>query len=190
MNENKLKHRKKLKHYNMPYHAHELTFSCYHRNDYFKNPAACNIFIEKLGYIKDKFNFKLWAYVLMPNHVHLLILTAKESYNISMTLQNIKGSASTLYRQWMIENCPVKIDGFCVNAKGRKVFRCWQPRGGFDINLWSVKAIHCSINYIEGNPVRAGLAETPEEWLWLSAWARLMKPGLVSDFNDVPVLMK
>ena len=70
------------------------------------------------------------------------------------------------------------------------MFRIWQPGGGFDRNLWSAKAIHYSINYIEGNPVRAGLVETPEEWLWSSARARLMNTELVSDFNDVPVLMK
>lgn len=126
----------------------------------------------------------------MPNHVHLLILPEKESYNISTILQNIKRSAATLYHQWMIENCPEKIDGYCVNAKGKKVFRYWRQGGGFDRNLWSAKAIHCSINYIEGNPVRSGLAETPKEWLWSSAWDRFMEPGFVPYYYDIPVLLK
>jgi len=80
--------------------------------------------------------------------------------------------------------------GVLEREKGKNVFRVWQPGGGFDRNLWSAKAIHYSINYIEGNPVRAGFVETSEEWLWSSAWARLMKPELISDLNNLPVLIK
>ena len=89
-----------------------------------------------------------------------------------------------------MENVPEVANDFCVNVKGKRIFRIWQPGGGFDRNLWSAKAIHYSINYIEGNPVRAGLANVPEEWKWSAAWARLMKSGLVSELNDVPVLMQ
>jgi len=52
-----------------------------------------------------------------------------------------------------------------VIKKGKKGFRVWEPGGGFDRNLWSVKAIHYTIRYIEGNPVRAELVVNPEDWL-------------------------
>ncbi len=45
----KAKHRQKVKHYNTPRHAHELTFSCYHRYPYLESPKACSIFLEELG---------------------------------------------------------------------------------------------------------------------------------------------
>ena len=179
MSEYKLNYRKKLKHYNIPYHAHELTFSCYHRYDYLKDPVVCNILFEELGYVKEKFNFKIWAYVLMPNHVHLLIFP-----------QHIKGKSASRYREYILDCSPEIFEYFCVISKGKKVFRLWQVGGGFDRNLWSAQAIHYSINYIEGNPVRAGLTEAPEEWMWSSARARLMNAELVSDLNDVPVFKK
>ena len=69
----------------------------------------------------------------------------------------------------------------CVLYKGKKVFRFWQTGGGFDRNLWNAKAIHSSINYIEANPVRAGLVEKPEDWQWSSAHARVYKEGLIPD---------
>ena len=52
------------------------------------------------------------------------------------------------------------------------------------------KAIHYSIRYIEGNPVRAELVENLENWLWSSANERFTKSGLISDLDDVPILMK
>ncbi len=62
--------------------------------------------------------------------------------------------------------------------------------GGFDRNLWSANAIHSSIDYIEVNPVGAGLVEDPEDWKWSSARARRYKKGLVPDDSDIPFLMK
>jgi len=48
---------KKLKHYNTPGHAHELTFSCYRRKDYQKDPVACEIFLFELEkVVPDRFN--------------------------------------------------------------------------------------------------------------------------------------
>lgn len=190
MSEIKFKKRKKLKHYNISYHAHELTFSCYHRNPYLNDSVLCEFFIEELALAKSIFNFKIWAFVLMPNHVHLLIYAINETYDISTILQHIKGKSSSRYRKIILDRTPDRFDSFCIKLKGKNVFRIWQTGGGFDRNLWSAKAIHYSINYIEGNPVRAGFVETPEEWLWSSAWARLMKPELISDLNDLPVLIK
>jgi len=67
---------------------------------------------------------------------------------------------------------PGRYDILCIKAGTKKVFRFRQARGGFDRNLWNTKAIHSSINYIEYNPVRAGLVNAPEEWQWSSAHTR------------------
>ena len=56
--------------------------------------------------------------------------------------------------------------------------------------MWNARAIHSSINYIEYNPVRAGLVNAPEEWLWSSAHARYTNKGLLPDDLDIPVLTK
>ncbi len=182
--------RKKIKHYNIPYHAHELTFSCYHRYDYLNDPILCEYFIEGLVLAKEMFYFKIWAFVLMPNHVHLLIYPIHETYDISIILQYIKGKSSSRYRKTILDHAPDRFDSFCVKSKGKKVFRIWQTGGGFDRNLWSAKAIHYTINYIEGNPVRAGFVETPEAWKWSSAYQRSLNTRLVCDLDDVPMLMK
>ena len=100
----------------------------------------------------------------MPNHVHLLIYPYKKHYNVSVILQSIKGKMSTNYRNFLIKNNPELFENMCIKSSKKKVFRLWQAGGGFDRNLWSAKAVHSSIKYIEANPVRAELVEKTEDW--------------------------
>ncbi len=126
----------------------------------------------------------------MPNHVHLFIYPTQNEYKISAILQSIKGKTSKRYRDILLAESPEKYDKLCIKAGTKKVFRFWQAGGGFDRNLWNAKAIHSSVNYIEYNPVRAGLVNTPEDWQYSSAHARYTNKGLLPDNLDIPVLMK
>ena len=83
-------HRKRLKRYNIPNHARELTFSCFRKYPYFIDPIACWIFLDQLSLMRDTYDFELWAYVIMPEHVHLLIHPFTEEYSIGRILRRIK----------------------------------------------------------------------------------------------------
>ena len=74
---------KKLKHYDLPYHAHELTFSCYRRRNFLINEMASQWLVESIEKDRIKCNFTLWADVFMPNHVHLLIYSLQEDHSIA-----------------------------------------------------------------------------------------------------------
>jgi len=126
----------------------------------------------------------------MPNHVHLFIYPTQNEYKIAAILQSIKGKTSKRYRDILLAERPEIYDKLCIKAGNKKVFRFWQAGGGFDRNLWNAKAIHNSVNYIEYNPVRAGLVNAPEEWQWSSARTRYPNKGLLPDDLDIPVLMK
>ena len=190
MNEIKSTYRRKVKHYDISFHAHELTFSCYHRYNYLNDTAVCKIFLEELEAARIRFDFKIWAYVLMPNHVHLLIFPKKKKYQTAKILQHIKAKTAQRYRKKILAESPEQFEQYCVTCKGVRVFRLWQAGAGFDRNLWNPKAIHNVIGYIEGNPVRAKLVEKPEDWPWSSARARQTRMGSMSDTIDVPFLMK
>ena len=97
---------------------------------------------------------------------------------------------STNYRNLLIKDNPELFDKMCINIGKKIVFRFWQAGGGFDRNHCNAKAIHYSINYIEANPVRAGLVKNPEDWKWSSARARRYQEGLIPDDFELPVLMK
>jgi putative transposase len=82
--------KKSCKRYNIPGHAHELTFSCYKNQKFLLSDRTCQWLIDSIEKAREKHNFSLWAFVFMPDHVHLLIKPMDEDYNISNILKDIK----------------------------------------------------------------------------------------------------
>jgi putative transposase len=54
-------------------HLHFITCSCYRRLPLFASARAKNLFVKILGEVRNRYGFALAGYVVMPNHVHLLI---------------------------------------------------------------------------------------------------------------------
>jgi putative transposase len=54
-------------------HLHFITFSCYRRLPFLRTPRARNLFVQILGEVRELYKFSLVGYVVMPEHVHLLI---------------------------------------------------------------------------------------------------------------------
>lgn len=94
------------------------------------------------------FDIKMYHYVLMPNHVHTLMIPSE------------KGLSSLMH---MIQSSYAKY--FC--KKYEYVGRVWQGRYK-NILIDSDAYLFACGNYIELNPVRAGLADTPENWIYSS----------------------
>lgn len=161
---------KTRKSYNDPGHAHELTFTTYHRVPLFASEALCSLFLECLSEARKKHEFEIWAFVLMSDHVHLLVWPINERYSMPTILKAIKQPfARRLTNLWR-ETAPEKLTPHLITwPSGRTEVRIWQQGGGYDRNMTSKKAIHASIDYIHNNPVVAGLAQTPCEYRWSSA---------------------
>ena len=66
-------YRKRLRHLDEPGHARCLTFCCYHRYRFLEKYRTRHWFLEALQEARVKWQFALWAYVLMPEHVHVLL---------------------------------------------------------------------------------------------------------------------
>ena len=71
--------RKTRRRFDEPGQARELTFSCYHGYQFLNRDRTRSWFLEELESARRKWSFDLWAYVLMPEHVHLLIALAGRS---------------------------------------------------------------------------------------------------------------
>jgi REP element-mobilizing transposase RayT len=74
---------------NEPGHAHELTFSCHDRLPLLSKDRTRQWFIDALRAARERHRFSLWAYVVMPEHVHVLLLPQDDSA-IERILQSIK----------------------------------------------------------------------------------------------------
>ncbi|MGE5295511.1 MAG: transposase [Solirubrobacterales bacterium] len=82
--------RKRCHRYNFSDNAHELTFSCFRGRPFLKSERARDYLVDSIVAAKAKHAFDLWAYVFMPEHVHLLIHPRTETYSISDILRAIK----------------------------------------------------------------------------------------------------
>ncbi|MBN2037614.1 MAG: transposase [Chitinispirillaceae bacterium] len=179
--------RKKIQHYNTPGHAHMLTFTCYHKRNYLSDPKACEILVEEIGKSRHIYSFLLWAFVVMPDHVHLLLWPAEDGYDISKVLSGIKQYASKRYGRFLKETNRSRYERFLVRHGTNLAFTLWRPGGGFDRNAWHEPVINRMIRYIENNPVRKNLVKRPEEWPWSSAFTRYHKTGMLPDKVCLPV---
>ncbi|MFI5059705.1 MAG: REP-associated tyrosine transposase [Candidatus Acidiferrales bacterium] len=137
-----------LTRYQQTRQLHFVTFSCYHRKPLLADPQARDIFVQTLETVHRWYGFWLAGYVVMPEHVHLL-LSEPERKNLALVLQMLKQMVCRRLRP----------------ASGKSPF--WQARY-YDFNVWSEQKRVEKLRYIHRNPVKRGLVERPEDWLWSS----------------------
>ena len=87
-------HRKTRKVISAPGEAHELTFSCFRRRKFLSRDRTREYFVSAVQQARRTHCFHLWAYVLMPEHVHMIVLPLEEQYDMSAIQKSIKQSVS------------------------------------------------------------------------------------------------
>lgn len=155
--------------YNIPGHAHELTFSCIRGFPLLKQDEPCRWLADAIERARRSLHFSVWAYVFMPNHVHLIICPRSSKYSISEILRRIKEPVGRLaVNRWKLSES-VWLKRVRVEKGSRVEFRFWQPGGGFDRNIESARALYGMVDYIHQNPMRKTLVTSAADWKWSSA---------------------
>jgi putative transposase len=164
------RHRKKCERIETPRHAHALTFSCYHRQAFLSRDRTRQWFADAIEESREKHPFDLWAYVIMPEHVHLLIRPREEVYSISRMLTSLKLPVTKKAISFLKETSPESLQAMRdAQPNGEVAYRFWQRGGGYDQNIFEPRTAYAVIDYIHANPVRRGLCERPVDWMWSSA---------------------
>jgi putative transposase len=135
-----------LKRYHHSGRLHYVTFSCYRRQPFLGSAAARDLFEIALEQARVQYQFYVKGYVVMPEHVHLL-MNEPEAGEFASAVQAIKQSVSR------------KLIG------EREHF--WQKRY-YDFNIWNYEKMVEKLKYIHRNPVKRGLVARPEDWKWSS----------------------
>jgi putative transposase len=147
-------------------HLHFITFSCYRRLPLLKTVRARDIFVKELGKVRDEMGFHLLGYVVMPEHVHLLMSEPKQR-TPSTALQKLKLRVARKLRK---RGRPVSAGQmqlpFAETGEPLRAF--WQARF-YDFNVYSVGKKKEKLNYMHANPVVRGLVKHPRDWAW-SSW--------------------
>ncbi|HEY3320134.1 MAG TPA: transposase [Planctomycetota bacterium] len=161
---------KRIKHFNEPGHAHLLTFSCYQHLPLLNDDRRRDAFSRVLDRALERHQFRLVAFVYMPEHVHLLVHPALDEYSISRLLYAIKKPFSDYMKKVLQDSQSQHLQALRVLERpGKCVFRYWQEGPGHDRNLLTVDKCVRAAEYLHNNPVRRGLANGPDQWRW-SSW--------------------
>jgi putative transposase len=156
--------RKTVTHFENTGELRFLTFSCYRRLPLLDERLRED-FVDRLERARSRRRFDLYAYVVMPDHVHLIIRPDLPANPIPKVLSTIKRPfARGALHSWKAANDPrlqsVTSDGGAAHF--------WQQGPGFDRNLRTLGDFRSKLEYIHRNPVTRGLVDHPHEYRWSS----------------------
>jgi putative transposase len=126
--------------------SHFVTFCCYHRRRLFTTDASRRIFESALERVRRSFRLHVYGYVVMPEHVHLL-LSEPQRDTLADALKSLKQGVAR------------RLIGDAEHF--------WQKRY-YDFNIRNYAQFVEKLRYIHRNPVKCGLCERPEDWEWSS----------------------
>ena len=142
---------------------HFITCSCYRRMPLLGTARARDCFLTILNEVRERYDFALLGYVVMPEHIHLLISEPRigtPCVSRAMRRRRRRRRAPSgqmrLWDETPLHGLPLK-----------RYAHFWQARF-YDFNVWSDKKRYEKMNYMHFNPVKRGLVEHPKNWRWSS----------------------
>jgi putative transposase len=157
-------------------HLHFITFTCYRRLPLLRSIHARNVFVQILGETRDRYGFSLVGYVVMPDHIHLLISEPVKG-TPSTVIQVLKQRVSRRLRRK--RRAPVAQLNLLFATSDDSLPRFWQRRF-YDFNVWSLKKRVEKLHYMHMNPLKRKLVDHPRDWPWSSFFFYSnLKQGLI-----------
>ncbi len=173
-----------------PANGYFLTLTVVDWVDIFTRKAYRDFIVDCFTYCRNFKGLNIWAYVIMSNHIHC-IFSAKND-NLPDILRDLKRhTASKILKAiqrphesrsgWMMKRFE-----FAARSNVRNgVYQFWMHDNHAE-ELITEKFTAQKLNYIHLNPVRAGLVEKPEDWLYSSARNYINQPALMEiDIMDL-----
>jgi putative transposase len=148
-----------LKRWHGRHDLHFITFSCYGRQPLLALAQRRDLFLEVLERVRRRYSWVVMGYVVMPEHVHLLVSEPLQR-PLSIAIQALKlgfarrviGGRRRQHPSELIECGPHRI---------------WKARY-YDFNVCTTDKRVEKLRYIHRNPVKRGLVEAPQQWRWSS----------------------
>ena len=146
--------------------ARFLTFSCYHGFELFRNPRVADRFVERLTRASADASVDVLAWVVMPEHVHLIAFADPADTSMTRFTHGVKRPfALEILNRWRALGAAILPK--LLHGTGH---RFWQAGGGHDRNVVGTELLE-KIRYVHLNPVRRGLVERSAAYRWSSAAA-------------------
>lgn len=149
-----------------------LTFQIVGWVDLFTRRVYRDIAIESLKYCQQFKGLNLYAYVIMSNHIHLL--AQSKTGDLSGIIRDFKNYTSTKFLEVLNDSVESRRDWMKIvfeyhgKYKNKQTNQIWTHENHAE-HIYSDKFIKQKINYIHENPIRSGIVEKPEDYLYSSA---------------------
>ena len=150
-----------------------LTFQVINWIDIFTRQIYRDIIIENLKYCQQNRDLQVFAYVIMSNHVHIIVNSSEgklsdtirdfKKYTSRIIIENIKASNESR-KEWMLN-----LFKFAASKHARNENYQFWTHENHAIELKTPNFINEKVQYIHNNPVKAGIVEKPENYLYSSA---------------------
>jgi len=130
-------------------YPHHITQRGNYRQTVFAEEGDYVRYVELLAGFAPKYGLEIWAYCLMPNHVHFIGVPGRQE-----SLARTFNTVHMLYAQYF-------------NRKQNAIGHLWQGR--FFSCVLDERHLYAAVRYVEMNPVRAGIVQAPQDYPWCSA---------------------
>jgi len=138
------------------------------RNDY------KNILVENLAYCQLNENLEIYSYVIMSNHIHMIcrrqdkdlneLLGRFKSYSAKQIIKAIENNPQESRKEWLLY-----LFNYFAKANNQYSKNHFWQYTNHPVLLYSNDVIKQKMDYIHSNPVRAGLVNEPENYIYSSA---------------------
>jgi putative transposase len=139
-----------LKRYQGTKQPHFVTFSTYQRLPLLTQSWMRDLFLQCVEQTRRKYRFLVYGYVVMPEHVHLL-MSEPENTLLFKAIQALK----------------IALSRRAMRYRSAGVGPFWQKRY-YDHNVRSHESFEAKLGYMHRNPVKRGLVPKAEDWNWSS----------------------
>ncbi len=139
-------------------YPHHITQRGNYRQTVFAEKGDYVRYVELLAGFAPKYGLEIWAYCLMPNHVHFIGVPGRQE-----SLARTFNTVHMLYAQYF-------------NRKRNATGHLWQGR--FFSCVLDERHLYAAVRYVEMNPVRAGIAQAPQDYPWCSAKSHMDVAGV------------
>jgi putative transposase len=153
--------------------SHFVTFCCYHRRRLLASDESRRIFELGLERVRRGFGLQVYGYVIMPEHVHLLVSEPRRdaSDDRNVPLKPKDGLNGPPVPNGLAVHTLADALKSLKQGVSRRLIgdaeHFWQKRY-YDINVRDCAQFVEKLRYIHRNPVKAGLCGRPEDWEWSS----------------------
>ncbi len=157
---------------------HFLTCTVVNWINVFGNPEAAHIILDSLRFLQSEERIKLFAYVIMEHHIHLVA----QAENLEKEIMNFKSFTARKIIDYYIERNHKKflkqLSYYKKHHKTDRDHQFWQE-GSHPEYIQNVEMMTQKIEYIHNNPVRSGYIDEQIHWRYSSARNYNDQEGLI-----------